>query len=79
MDSFSLYVVAVAIIIVTGIIYEIFKDRNRTKRKLAESTASPEHLSMIRTNADNSQQIEAHLKEINQRIARIEKVLTEIP
>ena len=66
--------------IVGGIVYSIVSDRNRTKRAVAEAaTPSEEHLNLLRDAAEGNQRLLEQLARIENRIATIEKTLTEIP
>jgi len=66
--------------IVGGVVYSIVSDRNRTLRKVAEAAnPSEEHLNLLRDAADGNQRLLEQLARIENRIATIEKTLTEIP
>lgn len=66
--------------IVGGVVYSIVSDRNRTKRAVAKAaTPSEEQLNLLRDAADGNQRLLEQLARIENRIATIEKTLTEIP
>lgn len=67
------------IAIISGALISIRGSRNNTKLKLAEASNNPELVEALAANAEANRQLLEKLSGLENRLAAIEKTLTDIP